>query len=471
MLIFNCILIFFMNLNILSLRFILNHINVLSNQKLSFWQNAIGDVHKFSLEERIFNTMCIFASFAMLAETPYNYAMNLKALALLCSVCVFFIWGLYYLSRVKRKSSLSIMIFCLASNFTFVFCYFYNSGILGPNILLFALSFFIIITIIPKRQYKFWVPFNMLTVLIVLTVELYWPHLAPNLYSSPLARTIDFGVTYAVSTILIFFSISYMRKNYDYERSSVEERNRAIEVQHKEILSQKAELEYLNSEKDRLLSIVAHDVRMPLSSIQGYLELLNAVGLEEGEKHFIEEQLLEITRDTSEMLMNLLSWSRTQLKGTNVQLKTLDVNEALKSWLKIEKSIAEKKGIRLNVLTAGQLNVMADHDMLHLVIRNLVSNALKFTPAGGEIIVSTRYRDTEGLIIISDNGIGISNDKQENLFQLNASATYGTNNEKGIGLGLLLCKEFTEQQQGKIWFESKVDKGSVFYVSFELSGC
>ncbi|SHF34886.1 Signal transduction histidine kinase [Pedobacter caeni] len=414
--------------------------------------------------------MCIFAFFAMLVEAPYNYAVNLKELAWLCCVCMVFIVGLYYLSRVKRRSLLCIMIFCLACNLAFVFCYFYNSGILGPNILLFALSFFIIITIIPKKQYVFWVPFNMLIVLGVLVVELYFPHLAPNLYLNNTVRTIDFGVTYVVSATLIFFSISYMRKNYDHERASVEERNHAIEVQNEEILLQKRELEYLNQEKDRLLSIVAHDVRMPLSSIQGYLELLNSVGLEEGEKHFIEGQLLEITRDTSEMLMNLLSWSRTQMMGATVQLKSLDVNDALKNWLKIEKSIADKKGIRLNVLTAGQLNVMADHDMLHLVIRNLVSNAIKFTPIGGEIVVSTRYRDAEGLIIISDNGIGISADKQESLFQLKASATYGTNNEKGIGLGLLLCKEFTEQQQGKIWFESKLEKGSVFYVSFKLDG-
>jgi len=251
---------------------------------------------------------------------------------------------------------------------------------------------------------------------------------------------------------------------------SVEQRNREIEAQKDEILLQKGALEYLNREKDRLLSIVAHDVRMPLSSIQGYLEILNSIGLDEAEKQLIEGQLLQITRDTSEMLMNLLSWSKTQLQGGNVQLKALDVNEALQGWLKIENTIANKKGIRLRMLTAGQLYLMADHDMLHLVVRNLVSNAIKFTPEGGEVIVSTRYRGTNGMIIISDNGIGITPEKQEHLFQLNASATYGTNNEKGIGLGLLLCKEFTEKQQGNIWFESETQKGSVFYVSLKLEG-
>ena len=443
-------------------------ISVQSTHKKSFWQQAIGDIGDFPLEERIFNTLCIFAFFAMLVEAPYNYFMELKALAWLCIACLVFIAGLYYLSKIKRKSNLAIPLFCIASNLTFVFCYFYNSGILGPNVLLFALSFFLIITIIPKSQYKFWVPVNILVVLAVLAVEYYHPQLAPDLYYSPFARVIDFAVTYVVSVVLIFLSISYMRKNYDHERLSVEQRNREIEAQKDEILLQKGALEYLNREKDRLLSIVAHDVRMPLSSIQGYLEILNSIGLDEAEKQLIEGQLLQITRDTSEMLMNLLSWSKTQLQGSNVQLKALDVNEALQGWLKIENTIANKKGIRLRMLTAGQLYLMADHDMLHLVVRNLVSNAIKFTPEGGEVIVSTRYRGTSGMIIISDNGIGISPEKQEHLFQLNASATYGTNNEKGIGLGLLLCKEFTEKQQGNIWFESETDKGSVFYVSLKL---
>ncbi|MBB2149105.1 sensor histidine kinase [Pedobacter sp. LMG 31462] len=443
-------------------------INVQSNHKKYFWQNAIGEIMEFSLEERIFNTICIFAFFAMLIEAPYNYLMGFEELAWLCCVCMVFIAGLYHLSKVKRKSSIAITLFCIASNLTFIYCYFYNSGIFGPNLLLFTLSFFIIITIIPKTQYKFWVPINMLVVLSVLMIEYYWPTLAPILYLNSLVKTIDFAVTYIVSTILIFLSIRYMRRNYDHERLSVEQRNREIEAQKDEILLQKAELEYLNREKDRLLSIVAHDVRMPLSSIQGYLEILNSIGLEEEEKQLIEGQLLQITRDTSEMLMNLLSWSKTQLKGSNVRLSALDVNEALQGWLKIEHTIAVKKGVRLRMLTAGQLYVMADHDMLQLVIRNLVSNAIKFTPKGGEVIISTRYRAGDGLILISDTGIGITPEKQERLFQLNASATYGTNNEKGIGLGLLLCKEFTEKQQGRIWFETEVNKGSIFYVSLKL---
>lgn len=412
--------------------------------------------------------MCIFAFFAMLVEAPYNYFMGLKELGWLCAVSLVFIVGMYYLSKIRRKSSIAITLFCITCNLTFIYCYFYDSGILGPNLLLFTLSFFIIITIVPKTQYKFWVPVNMLVVFSVLTIEYYWPHLAPNLYPGPLAKTIDFAVTYVVSTILIFLSIRYMRRNYEHERLSVEQRNREIEAQKDEILLQKGSLEYLNREKDRLLSIVAHDIRMPLSSIQGYLEILNSIGLDEEEKQLIEGQLLQITRDTSEMLMNLLSWSKTQLKGSHVQLKAININEALQGWLKIEHAIAAKKGIRLRMLTAGQLYVMADHDMLHLVIRNLVSNAIKFTPEGGEVIISTRYRGADGMIIISDNGIGITAEKQQQLFQLNASTTYGTNNEKGIGLGLLLCKEFTEKQQGNIWFESEFDKGSVFYISLKL---
>ncbi|EDM36149.1 two-component system sensor histidine kinase [Pedobacter sp. BAL39] len=443
---------------------------MVTGKQLSIWKKLIGEVDKFTLEERIFNTVCVFTFIAFLLQAPYNFAIGLAELGWLCLVSSAVILVLYYYSKIRRKPQPAITWFCIGNNVAFIYNYFYNSGINGPNALLFALSIFVMITIIPKKQYIIWVPLNIVVVLSLIFIELKYPHLVPMLYVDVPTRAIDFAMTYFVTIVLIFLSISYLRKNYEHERLSVEKRNEAIREQNEQILLQKSELEASNSEKDRLFSIVAHDVRMPLSSIQGYLEILNGIGLEEEEKQLIEGQLLQITRDTSEMLMNLLSWSKAQLNGMSIKLKPMDVNATLRDWLKVEKSIAAKKGIRLAILTAGQLNIMADHDMLHLVVRNLVSNALKFTPEGGEVVISTRYRESNGVIVISDNGIGIAKDKQETLFNLKASATYGTNNEKGIGLGLLLCKEFTEQQGGSIWYESRSGTGSVFQVAFRLEG-
>ncbi|MCY1528500.1 Sensor protein ZraS [compost metagenome] len=191
--------------------------------------------------------------------------------------------------------------------------------------------------------------------------------------------------------------------------------------------------------------------------------------LTEEEQQEVKQQLLQITRDTSDMLMNILTWSKSQMGGTHIQLTTLDVNEALKKSLKIEYSLAAKKQIDLQVIPGEPLSIIADPDMFQLVIRNLVNNAIKFTGNGGLVSVTAVREGEQCCIKVQDNGLGISAGQQKKLFKLKASATYGTNKERGVGLGLLLCKEFTELQGGEIAFESKEGAGSVFSLWFKLS--
>ncbi|MES2418095.1 MAG: HAMP domain-containing sensor histidine kinase [Bacteroidota bacterium] len=432
-------------------------------------KKIIGDPKYFSLEERIFNTFCIIAFTTMCFEVPFNLFIGLMVPAALCVFGVFISFFLYYLSRFKRKSSLGIKLFCITCNITFAINYFYNSGIFGPNLLLFSLAFLLIIAIIPKQQFKFWIPINISLVLIILTTEYLNPHLAPYSYNSELVKALDFAITYFVVVVITYFAISYTRKNYDYERISAHQKNIAIEEQSERILAQKIELEHLNSEKDKLFSIVSHDIKLPLNSIQSYLEILTEVDLGEEEKQEVERQLLQITRDTSDMLMNILSWSKSQMKGANIQLMSLNVNEALAKGLSIEKNISARKGIAFTIEAKDELHIIADPNMFQLVIRNLVNNAIKFTRKGGLIGVVVYKENSQCIIMVKDNGLGIKAEQQEKLFKLKASSTYGTNNEKGIGLGLLLCKEFTELQNGKIWFESNAGEGSTFYLSFKLN--
>ncbi|RZK39557.1 MAG: HAMP domain-containing histidine kinase [Pedobacter sp.] len=426
------------------------------------WKRLVGDPRLFSLEERIFNTVCIVAFIAMFFEVPFNLSIGLYVPAGLCVFGVFFAIYLYYLSRFKRKSSLGIKLFCFVCNLLFVINYFYNSGILGPNLLLFSLSFLLTVTIIPKDQFRIWIALNLASVFIILTVEYLYPELTKNAYNNGFSKVIDFGITYFVCVLLTYFSISYIRKNYDIERGAVLDQNIAIE-------EQKQQLEKLNSEKDKLFSIVAHDIKLPLNSIQSYLEILNDTELEGDERQEVQNQLLQITRNTSEMLVNILSWSKTQMDGANTQLTAVNLDEALVSSLRLEKNIASNKSIRLNIEAKGGMSIIADPNMFHLVIRNLVNNAIKFTPRGGEIVVSSEKLNGECLIVVKDNGLGIKPEQQEKLFKLKASSTYGTNNEKGVGLGLLLCKEFTELQGGRIAFKSNEGEGSSFFLYFKLS--
>lgn len=424
-------------------------------------KRVIGDPKLFSLEERIFNTVCVIAFMAMCFEVPFNFAIGLIGPANLCVFGLFFAAYLYYLSRIKRKSSLGIKYFCFVCNLIFAANYFVNSGIYGPNLLLFSLGFLLIMAIIPKSQFKFWISINVITVVAILVIEYYHPELVPDVYEGPLSKTIDFGITYFVVILLTFFAISYIRMNYDTERELVMQKNMAIE-------DQKIQLEKLNSEKDKLFSIVTHDIRTPLISIQSYLELLTEVDLDELERRKIKKRLLEITRDTSSMLNNVLTWTKTQMEGAHVNLVPMNVADVLNDGLAIEKNISKKKGVNLEFVCEPNLTILADQNMLQLVARNLVNNAIKFTPNGGLVQVMAQKQGGKCVIRVVDNGLGIAQMQQEKLFQLNATSTYGTNKEKGIGLGLRLCKEFTDIQGGTIWFEPNPNQGSIFYLAFNL---
>ncbi len=435
--------------------------------KISFkW--LVGHPKIFSLEERIFNTVCIVSFITLCLEVPFNIFVGLYTPALLCFLGVFVISALYYLSRFKRKSKLGIILFSIICNVLFSVNYFYNSGIYGPNLILFSLGFLLIVAIVPKEQFKIWIPLNLLLVMFIILIEYLNPQLTTDTYNSELSKSIDFVVTYFVVVLLTYFAISYIRANYDYEKNSVIQKNLAIEEQNSRILSQNLILENLNLEKDKLFSIVTHDVRSPLNSIQGYLEFLDENDVSEEERDMFRKQLLEITRDTSAMLTNLVSWSRAQIDGVKPNLINLDVKKTLNNALNIEKNIAAKKGLELKVVSEDDLIMAADANMFEIVLKNLVNNAIKFTKQNGSILIHASRLNNRCLIAIQDSGLGMDEEMQKTLFKLNAVSTYGTNNERGIGLGLLLCKEFTDLQGGKIWFESQKGVGSTFYLSFEL---
>jgi signal transduction histidine kinase len=168
------------------------------------------------------------------------------------------------------------------------------------------------------------------------------------------------------------------------------------------------------------------------------------------------------------MLSNLLLWSKAQMQGVTVKLVKVNLKAALKSTFQIHEVIAAEKGIQLTDQLKRNVFIDADTDMLQLVIRNLVNNAIKFTAPGGEIILSDEVIDEICRITVKDNGTGIPFDEQANIFSIKVNSAYGTKNEKGFGLGLVLCKEFTELQKGKISFESTPGTGSAFHVSFPL---
>ncbi|RFZ90480.1 sensor histidine kinase [Mucilaginibacter conchicola] len=425
---------------------------------------------QFTLEVRIFHSLCVLAIIALAYNVPFNYLIGLPVISLLSFVTLLLFSFLYYQSRYRGKTASTITIFTIIGNLLFLINYIFNSGTQGPTALLMGLCIFLVLCVVPKKQQKFWMWLNIAIILAGHWVEYFYPEFIPYTYSKRIDRYWDLSSAYVVVVIVLYYTITYLRNNYDYEHRSAANKAHAIEMQNVQIVHQNQELERINSEKNKLMSIIAHDLRSPISNIQNYLELVTEYELDTEERRMVENDLLKVTRRTIDMLGKLLVWSKAQMDGVNVKLGYVDLRDALFNTIELEKTIALKKNIEFTDELDWDIRIVADSDMLQLVIRNLISNAVKFTPQGGQISFKAKQIGNECWLIIRDNGVGMTTEKQSELFTLRATSTFGTDNEKGVGLGLLLCKEFTELQGGRIWVESEPDKGTAFFVSMPAGG-
>ena len=416
------------------------------------WKYLTGDPSEFTLEGRIFNSVCLVALFTIIYHIPFNFLIGLPVSGYISIALLIIQSGLYYLARFRKNLQLSILLSGITIHILFIINYYYNSGISGPTLILLALSFFLIISVASKKSNFIWVFINVAVVLFLLGSEYYYPHLVESTYADRTSIFVDIGSAYLVVIALIYTATLYMRTNYRKEKSSAE--MRAVSM------------ERLNDEKDKLFSIISHDLRAPLATIQDYLQILSEEDLEPSEKKGFENELLQITRNTQDLLTNILTWSSSQMEGLNAIVQEVNVLNALRPTLTVQKAIAEKKGLNLTYSIDSSLYIMADPDMLQVIVRNLVNNAIKFTNPPGEIHVDCRQMETSCLFSVRDTGIGMGKNKLAEIFSLKARSTYGTHNEKGVGLGLLLCNEFTQAQNGRIWVESTEGEGTVFYISF-----
>jgi two-component system sensor histidine kinase/response regulator len=435
---------------------------------LKFWIKLSGDPSEFPLNARIFHSVCLISIFALSYNVPFNYLIGLPDIALASLVVLLITAGLYYASRIKKRVSESILVINIVGLLLFIVNYLLNSGQRGPTDLFFLLFLLLSIGISPVKQYKIWIPVNIGIMLTLNLIEYLYPEIAPVTYQNRFSQFVDHMSAYAVVASITYFCTDYIRRSYEAERASVAEKSKAIELQNDQITLQNQELERLNAEKSKLMSIVAHDLRSPLASIQNFLELLTQHELEEKQKLEIENDLLNSTKNTLSMLSKLLDWSKSQLYGVSPHPEYLNLSKAFEITLEIEKSIASVKGITLDYYFDPAITIFADNEMMQLILRNLIGNAIKFTADNGQIIVRAETAPPNCLISIQDNGIGIALDRQASIFSLNADSTYGTKNEKGVGLGLLLCMEFIKAQGGEIWFQSQPESGTCFYISIPM---
>lgn len=230
-------------------------------------------------------------------------------------------------------------------------------------------------------------------------------------------------------------------------------------------------LKELIATRDKLFSIIAHDLRSPFNSIIGFSELL----IENSKDILLEdsEQYIKIinssAKNTLILLDNLLNWAKSQTGQLSFNPEKILFSEVAQEIITLSKSIAKSKNIALECSCTDNIEIYVDVNMLNTVLRNLISNAIKFTNVGGHIKVSAASKQDHVEITISDNGIGIPKEKCNELFSIASNTTtLGTADENGSGLGLVLCKEFIQKNNGDIWVESEENKGSNFIFTLPI---
>jgi signal transduction histidine kinase len=270
--------------------------------------------------------------------------------------------------------------------------------------------------------------------------------------------------------VLIFVFLFFYTQNRKIN-SKLNIQNQELQTKNNAIEEQKEQLTQLNDVKDRFFSIISHDLRNSLTTMKLYFDLVSHPNYKAENHPKLTQEIAYSVQNTIDLLENLLVWASGQIKGIPMKPVVLNMNQLAEENINLISGSATQKKIQLNNDVDESAIAFGDTDMVNLVLRNLLSNAVKFTPENGNINILSE-EDEDGIlkIMVIDNGVGINPEKAAELFtQYRNTSTKGTGNEKGTGLGLMLCKEFIEKNNGKIWVESEEGNGSVFCFTLPIS--
>lgn len=276
-----------------------------------------------------------------------------------------------------------------------------------------------------------------------------------------LMRNIYIGIIFIVLiiSILIYFGYHKIKK----ANILLNIKNIEISQQKDEIEQQAEELRDLNALKDKLFSIISHDLRSPLASLISMLNMAKDGHFSADEEKLILFELSKNVEYNTELLENLLKWASSQMKGSTIKPITFDIHEIVSGKVMLYEKAARLKGIELINSSSINSEVFADKDMVELVLRNLITNAIKFSETGDSISITSSVSNGFVKVCVSDNGKGIPKESLGKLFGKQVFSTRGTLDEKGTGLGLILCRDFVQINGGKIWVESQENVGSKFF--------
>ena len=397
---------------------------------------------------------------------------KLPALAWVIACSPAIISVLVFWLNSKRKYEIAmISYFILYPVFTsLVFVGGINLGIQLFFILYGILSVFFI----PKLSHMFFsIAFSMVSYFMLAVVlknyqyQLEKANYSFYLFNQALAIVFIFYGLFIIKRENTGYQFSILAKNRELHRINLEiEKQKGIIADKAELLQQQTiELAELNSLKNKLFSVISHDLKTPMYALRNLFQNMRDSDLP---PHEIKDLLPDVVNElnyTTGLMENLLQWARSQMQSNSVHPQELDIRKLSTEVSQLLRIQAEAKQIHIKLKVSRQTIAYADKDMINLVLRNLVSNAIKFTPEKGEIMIQAEEKRSMIEVSVKDNGVGISQENIQKLFS-EYYTSKGTANESGTGLGLMLCKEFLTRNGGQMKVESEEGKGSVF--SFTL---
>lgn len=426
------------------------------------WNKWMGASDAFTLEQRILHAILLILSPIVLVSSVFDFIIGLEHMALFLLFTLTCLIVSFYLSRFRKKSTIAIILFALNAYSFLVLNYYLNSGIQGPTLLLFVLTLMALLVVSPKVLNRYWAVLHLMIACALMWREYRDPSFIEITYANRFLYFADMAFSFGCSIVIIYGIITYIKFNYIRERKLALSR---ADINAK----QKEQLAKIDEQKNRLFSIIGHDIRGPLMLIKSYLDLLeNENGLTPAESAQLRQQLQESIDGTLEMLENLLEWSRLQYRE-EMPLQEVNLSQVIEKVLVLLEKQAVKKQIAIHKkLIPEKVVVAGNARIMELVFRNVLQNAIKFTSVNGSIKIETLSEATNCLVNISDNGKGMSPEQLKSLFSFKVKSTYGTNREKGTGMGLILCKELLSEIGGTITAQSTEGEGSTFSIRFKL---
>jgi signal transduction histidine kinase len=429
--------------------------------KIEFSESEIknfssSDIRRIQMVNTISIIGILNSSFYGIVYSLIDFSTYFIAIAFYFSTAIL-TYGILIVNKIKLYNLAKILIVLI-----FPFYITVNSTVLFGNgsssqvyILVFAL---IPLFIYSSKQKGHQISFIALNLIVYFAIE-FFPTYTEAKYSVPL----DYMDFFRSINVFIAFLGAYIAIIY-FKKFSDEKEN--------QLIKQSYELKKSYEHRDLVYSIIAHDLRNPFNSLMGVSSLWEDE-FDDIDKEQAKNILVAMNKSANKLnslLINLLDWSRVQSENFKTNFQQFQLKQIIDDAIFLLNDLLEAKRLKISINTDDSIIVFADYEMLKTILRNLISNAIKFTHENGAINISVTQTDSNTTISISDNGIGINPDGLTKLFDISQIfTTTGTEKESGTGLGLPLCKDFVEKHGGKIWVESEVGKGSEFKFTLPLS--